>query len=202
MTPMFREPTPQEVQEFWAYMTTRFDTRVLDKRSSVDMQVVAMFLERIGAQDRERFMRGFTTTIGGTIYVPFDVGVEAPVWDLWTQTVICVHEHQHVVQDREKGGLGFEWDYITNSAARTQYEIEAYRGGNMEMNWRYRRIIPDVAHIARTLKTGYMCSDLDAEVAEKALLIAVRAIKAGAITTEAGEAAIEWLDPWSESQAA
>ena len=67
---------------------------------------------------RERpLLKNFTTTIGRRIYTPFEVGSPKGGWDLWHQIVICVHEHQHVVQhDRE--GLAYEVSYLADRRAR------------------------------------------------------------------------------------
>ena len=60
--------------------------------------------------------QNFTTTIGRRIYTPFEVGSPKGGWDLWHQIVICVHEHQHVVQhDR---GAGLRGGYLADRAAR------------------------------------------------------------------------------------
>ena len=114
-------------------------------------QVVAELLDLLGILDKQAFLNHYTTTLGTKIYVPHSIGSNLPGWDLWGQIIICVHEHVHVVQDRKAGGLAYEWAYVTNTAARTQYEVEAYRT-RMEIDWRYRRAMQTPKAIAATLK--------------------------------------------------
>lgn len=185
-------PTPGDVKDFWVYMTKRYGTRVVEKPNAAEMRIVAEFLDLLGILDKDVFMRNCTTTIGNVIHVPFGPGFVAPGWDLFGQIRICAHEHQHIVQDRKAGGLGFEWDYITSTAKRTVYEVEAYRTG-MELTWRYLQQIQLPKMIAAGLR-NYGCNNDDIKVAEKALALAIPAIKAGGLTTEAGQVAAAWLD--------
>lgn len=185
-------PTPGDVKDFWAYMQKRYGTTVVDKNNAAEMKIVAEFLDIIGILNKDDFLKKYTTTIGKTIYTPFSIGFDAPGWDLFGQIRICAHEHQHVVQYTERGGIAFQWDYAVSSAKRTMYEVEAYRTG-MELTWRYLRQMQDARAIAAGLR-NYGCSDDDIKVAEKALLLAIPTIKAGGLTTEAGRIAAEWLD--------
>ena len=99
---VFLDVEPEEVWSFWRFMQDHFRTTVVNKQNALETQVVARVLDTLGIQSKDRFLKNFTTTIGRCIYTPFEVGSPKGGWDLWSQIVVCVHEHQHVVQhDRE-----------------------------------------------------------------------------------------------------
>lgn len=185
-------PTSKDVKDFWQFMQKKYGTTVVQKKDAAEMKFVAEMLDLMGILDKQAFLAHYTTTLGTKIYVPHPIGSDLPGWDLWSQIIICVHEHVHVDQDNKAGGLAYEWAYVTNTAARTQYEVEAYRT-RMEIDWRYRHIVGTPKAIAATLK-NYACTPTDIKVAEKALALAVPAIKAGALTTDVSKVAAEWLD--------
>lgn len=185
-------PMPGDVKDFWTFMSGKYGTKVVQKTGSPEMKIVGEFLDLIGVLDQDAFMKNYTTTIGTVIYTPFIIGATYPNWDLFSQIRVCAHEHQHVFQYKQAGALQFTWDYVTNTARRTMYEVEAYRTG-MELTWRYLRQIQSAKAIAAGLK-NYGCNAEDIKVAEKALLLAVPSIKAGGLTTEVGRVAAEWLD--------
>ena len=58
------KPSPELVQAFWAHMSARYNTKIVDKASACEMQIAAWFLEKIGVLDAERFLSRYTTTIG------------------------------------------------------------------------------------------------------------------------------------------
>jgi hypothetical protein len=188
---MSAEIQPEEVIAFWRHMQERFGTTTVNKADAVEMQIVAGVLDALGILDKERFLQSFTTTLGRKIYTPFDVGSANAVWDLWDQVVVCVHEHQHVVQhDRE--GLSFELSYVADRAARARFEAEAYRS-NLEMHfWRFgtttrSRPLAELLH-------DYGCRPEDVEVAAHSLALSAISVRRGAVMNEATSAALEWLD--------
>jgi len=185
-------PTPGDVKDFWAFMSRKYGTKVVQKGNALEMKIVGGFLDLIGVLDKDTFMKNYTTTVGTIIYTPFIPGFAVPGWDLFAQIRVCAHEHQHVVQYKNAGALLFAWDYVTSTAKRTMYEVEAYRTG-MELTWRYLKQIQSAKAIAAGLK-NYGCTADDTMVAEKALLLAVPAIKAGGLTTSVGRVSAEWLD--------
>jgi hypothetical protein len=155
------------------------------------MQIVAGVLDALGILDKDRFLESFTTTLGRKIYTPFQVGSANEVWDLWDQVVVCVHEHQHVVQhDRE--GLSFEVSYVADRAARARFEAEAYRS-NLEMHfWRFGS--PMRSRPLAELLHDYGCRPEDVEVAAHSLALANVAVRRGAVLNEATRAALDWLE--------
>ncbi len=188
---VFVDIQPEEVWAFWRFMQDHYRTTVVNKRDALEMQLVAQALDALGIQSRDRFLRNFTTTLGRRIYTPFEVGSPRGGWDLWSQVVICVHEHQHVVQhDRE--GLSFEVSYLADRAARARWEAEAYRS-NLELHfWRYGTT-PSARRIAGVLG-DYGCRPEDVDVAAKSLALSAVSIRKGAVINEATHVALGWLD--------
>lgn len=188
---VFVDIQPEEVWAFWRFMQDHYRTTVVNKRDALEMQFVAQALDALGIQSRDRFLRNFTTTLGRRIYTPFEVGSPRGGWDLWSQVVICVHEHQHVVQhDRE--GLSFEVSYLADRAARARWEAEAYRS-NLELHfWRYGTT-PSARRIAEVLG-DYGCRPEDVDVAAKSLALSAVSIRKGAVINEATHVALGWLD--------
>ncbi len=188
---VFFDVRPEEVWAFWRFMQDHFRTTALNKRDALEMQLVAQALDALGIQSRYRFLRNFTTTIGRRIYTPFEVGVPRGGWDLWSQIVVCVHEHQHIVQhDRE--GLSFEVSYLADRAARGRWETEAYRS-NLELHfWRYGTT-PSALRLAEVL-SDYGCRPEDVEVAAKSLALSAVSVRKGAVLNEATHVALRWLD--------
>lgn len=188
---VFVDIQPEEVWAFWRFMQDHYRTTVVNKRDALEMQLVAQALDALGIQSRDRFLRNFTTTLGRRIYTPFEVGSPRGGWDLWSQVVICVHEHQHVVQhDRE--GLSFEVSYLADRAARARWEAEAYRS-NLELHfWRYGTT-PSARRIAEVLG-DYGCRPEDVDVAARSLALSAVSIRKGAVINEATHVALGWLD--------
>ena len=188
---VFVDIQPEEVWAFWRFMQDHYRTTVVNKRDALEMQLVAQALDALGIQSRERFLRNFTTTLVRRIYTPFEVGSPRGGWDLWSQVVICVHEHQHVVQhDRE--GLSFEVSYLADRAARARWEAEAYRS-NLELHfWRYGTT-PSARRMAEVL-SDYGCRPEDVDVAAKSLALSAVSIRKGAVINEATHVALGWLD--------
>ena len=188
---VFVDIQPEEVWAFWRFMQDHYRTTVVNKRDALEMRLVAQALDALGIQSRDRFLRNFTTTLGRRIYTPFEVGSPRGGWDLWSQVVICVHEHQHVVQhDRE--GLSFEVSYLADRAARARWEAEAYRS-NLEMQFWRTGTTPSAQRTASVLK-DYGCRDEDIEVTAKSLALSVVSVRKGAVINEATHVALGWLD--------
>ena len=188
---IFLDVQPEEVWAFWRFMQDHFRTSVINKSSALEMQLVARALNALGIQSRERFLKNFTTTIGRRIYTPFEVGSPKGGWDLWQQIVICVHEHQHIVQhDRE--GLSYEISYLADRASRARWEAEAYRS-NLELQFWRTGTTPSAQQTASVLK-DYGCRPEDIEVAAKSLALSAVSVRKGAVINEATHVALGWLD--------
>jgi hypothetical protein len=172
----YTELTPQMTKDFWDYMSDLYGTKILSKKDSS----VGSFLSLMKIQDKEKFMSKYTTTIGKTIYVSFDIGGTTDKNVLASQISTCVHEHQHVVQ-YNRGGFDFTLEYVFQHDQRAKLEAEAY-STNIEIYHWY------------TGKLDYGCDANDVLVAEKIMNANVKIIKYGGIIHEASKEAIAWLN--------
>jgi len=183
--------TSDLVSEFWKFMLTKFGTTVGNKSDAVEMQIVATLLGSLGITDKEKFLNNFTTTIGKKIYTPFEIGIESSNWNLWSQIVICVHEHQHVIQYNEKGTI-YEIEYLTSRNSRALFEVEAYRS-NLEMNyWRYGK--SKSARETAELLRNYGCDNDEIELAFKSLSLINSSVRQNIVVNESSKVAIDWLN--------
>lgn len=185
-------PFPADVQDFWSFMLARHGMHVVNKNDSKMMKIVGESLDLMGIQDKDDFMKRFTTTVFGRVYTPFEIGVESDGWSLWQQIRILPHEIRHDVQRKNVGAIGYEWDYTTSSAARANYECDAM-SIDMLLEWRYQDRMLSPREMALTLK-GYACSDMDIKVSEKQLAMAAKMIRRGAILPDPAREACEWID--------
>jgi hypothetical protein len=182
--------TSDLVQQLWTHMETTYGSE-LARKDTPEMQLIANMLEEIGVMDTESFLLRFTTTLGNTIYIPFEIGVETERYNLLSQIIICVHEHQHVKQFNDAGPK-FSFDYLADSSHRAAYEVEAMKC-NMEIYFWFTGEMLDVARLANKLKR-YACTDDDIAVSLKALQMISKTVERGGISSDAGKVAIEWLN--------
>lgn len=188
---MTNSPTTAHVTNFWAAMQAHYATRVIDKSNAAEMRLAAAFLERIHVLDAASFMERFTTIIGRRIYAPFTPGIATPRHSLWSQIVVCTHEHQHVEQHDREGKIRFSSRYLLSPAARAAYEAEAYCC-NLELHYWHTGEIPDTRELADRLM-HYGVRKRDIEAAHQTLSQAARKIQAGQSITLAAQRAIDWL---------
>ncbi|HMA91698.1 MAG TPA: hypothetical protein VKP30_03385 [Polyangiaceae bacterium] len=185
------EPPDAVVSAFWKHMQSHYGTSLVNKLSSVEMNLLSQALDTLGILKKVEFLENFTTTIGRCIYVPFEPGVPRAGWDLWSQVVICVHEHQHVEQQRRLG-IEYEARYLADRASRAEFETEALRS-NLELAYWRTGKIPSTKALANTL-SNYCCSAGDIAVASKQLALSALSIRCGAVLNEASKVALDWLD--------
>jgi hypothetical protein len=188
---MSNEVRPEQVYLFWEMMQQHYDSEVLDKPTAMEMRVLGWLLDLFCVVDRKTFLERFTTTIGRRIYIPFFVGVDHSRHPLWSQIGTCVHEHQHIVQ-LDRDGVRFTIDYLFDQASRAAYEAEAYTC-NQELHFWRTGELRSPRKLAEKLRY-YGCRETDIAVAESQLIAASRAIRGGAVITEAGQVAIAWLE--------
>jgi hypothetical protein len=181
---------PADVRAFWDYMTAHYGTSVLNKQDALEMRLVARLLGALGIVDRDSFLQQFTTTIGRRIYIPFTIG-DAATLDLWSQLILCVHEHQHVVQ-HDQLGLRYELTYVTSKPRRARYEAEAYRSELELAAWRGRPS-PNPHQLALML-SSYGVDDADRAMAARLFASWDVSIRHGAVLGEASRIAIAWLN--------
>lgn len=184
------------VQSLWKYMQEKYDSEVVDKDDSVAMKAVAIILNALKIQDKETFMKKFTTTIDRAIYTPFEIGVETQSFSYWSQIAICVHEHQHIEQSLRVGWFTFMGKYLASSSDRACYEAEAY-GCDLEMlSWANSQDFNFAYYIDRCCSglTSYGCNEEDIIMAKQILSARADLISQGTIETQAAKLAIKWLE--------
>ena len=96
---------PEEVWAFWRFMrtTSARASSTSGARSRCSSSRAAS--KRSASVSKDRFLKNFTTTIGPAHPHAVRGRLAQGGWDLWHQVVICVHEHQHVVQHDRRAGL-------------------------------------------------------------------------------------------------
>lgn len=119
------EITPEFVRTLWGHLEDEHRSKVIPKAESWIMKIASRISARRTSMTREEFLTNYATTIGRRIYLPFELGVDAPRWSLRTQALLGTHEHTHVVQWRERP-MRFWYRYATDTRARALYEAEAY----------------------------------------------------------------------------
>ncbi len=155
------------------------------------MRSVGTLLQTVRIMEHERFMKGFTTVIGHTIYAPWDPG-DAGTATLVRQLDTGIHEHQHIVQLKRDGYARFWTTYVASSRARAIYEAEAYTCG-LELNWWLYERTADPGEIAAIL-LDYGCSRADVQAATEVLAANLARIQAGETITESFGLSRTWLE--------
>jgi len=177
------------VKSFWEFMRVHYNFHVLKKSDSRGMILIGEALDSMGIQDADTFLSRYTTTIGASIYVPFDIG--AGSYDnLLSQIETCVHECVHIEQFR-KARAAFIARYLGNTADRADYEAEAYLT-NIEMHFFLTGKLLNPRSLASNL-IEYGCSDVDVSVVAKKLSMGADLVKDGAMISGPTLTAVKWL---------
>ncbi|MFP4597500.1 MAG: hypothetical protein ACLFVJ_04560 [Persicimonas sp.] len=182
--------TSEQTKTLWREMCAHYGTRVVPKSGSPLMRGVGAGLHVIRIMDYRTFMDRYTTVLGRRIYPWFDIG-EGDEDALWYQAVVCVHEHQHVVQARREGFVGFSIPYLLSPKRRALLEAEAYRC-NLEMHWWKNAEMPDPDRLAGRLEQ-YGCGQKAVAAARDYLQAAAKEVRQGEVLNEASRFAIDLL---------
>lgn len=189
------ELSAQDTRVFWAEMCEAFGTRVIQKESAWEMRASGRVLGALGVMPREVFMRRYTTVWGGRIYPCFDLG-QGDAHARWGQVVVCVHEHQHVVQFKARGFGIYAARYMADSRFRASMEAEAYLT-QLELNFWRNGVMPDAQRLANGLE-AYGCRVSDVRHAQRILEDGARALMQGARgLTQANQWALSWLERYT-----
>ncbi len=186
------DPTPDLVRRFYAHMAAEYGATVKPKATAWEMRAAGKFLGAIGIVDAGAFATQFVTTIGSTVFVPYEPGDDAS-WTLWSQITTLTHECQHIKQ-RSLRGLDYEVSYLSSKAKRSHIEAEAY-ATNVELHfWRTGSIEPWVIdHLAGHM-ASYGVSAVDVSVLRKHLEMIAVGARRGVVVSHAARTAIAWLD--------
>lgn len=178
------------VTGLWDHLSLETGSRKFDKASAYEMQVISLQLDKMGVLDKELFLHSFTTTIGKSIYFPFEPGVETAEFPLLSQCCIIAHEHQHVfqlAQDHER----FAWMYIYDKNYRANQEADALMT-SMEVYYYLTGIVRNPKEMAQHL-IHYNCSTDQIAVVEQHLAISKSIVAKNGIETRSGKMTISYL---------
>lgn len=185
----------QVAQEFGTFMCQHFNTKIEPKETSEIMKATAlgMDLARMfgvgGLASGEDFLTRFTTTLGGTIYMPPKVRE-----DPFQFMEVLTHECQHVAQFHKRG-FDFSWLYLTEPEVRVKEEADAYAGGISVTAWLLEGFDPNwyTDSVAESLVNSYHVAPQDADLAKQVLKSHFVSVKHGVRMSEAARVAVEWL---------
>lgn len=181
----------QDTCAFWDHMCEAFGTRVIQKDQAWEMRASGRVLGALGVMPREVFMGRYTTVWGRRLYPCFEVG-QGDAHARWGQVVVCVHEHQHVVQFQRQGFGLYAARYMADSRFRASMEAEAYLT-QLELNFWRNGVMPDAARLANGLES-YGCRPGDVRHARRVLEDGARALEGGARgLTRANQWALSWF---------
>lgn len=179
----------EQTVEFVNYMVRKYNMSVVQKATSKEMKAIAWALDMMGIKDKKEFMERYTTTIGNTVYVNFDIG-KGNQSQLISQIKTFVHEAQHMEQLR-RNPARYTIGYLTSSTKRSHYETDAYRT-NQEMHYFFYGRTIRLSSFIDTLR-GYNIGEGDLHVAKKHLKVSTKLIKQGLIISGVSKDAIKWF---------
>jgi hypothetical protein len=186
------EIRPEIVRAYADHMSRAYGATIAPKASSAAMKAAGAFLRAFGFGLGARWETHVVTTMGRTIFVPFDLGVGG-VWSPWEQIATIAHECQHV-HDGTAGGLARDLGYLFSTSDRTHAEATAVVT-SMELHWwRYGTIERWWTRTRAEALHGYGVSDADVEHIFAHLLAAAPTVRRGGFVSHVGETAIAWLD--------
>ena len=182
--------TKQLVSDLMVDALQMFDFRWKAKEDSVFMDTVAGALDLMGIIDKQMFMDRFTTTIGRTIYAPFQ-WTEGDAAELWNHVKTLVHELTHVRQHNADPVL-FPARYLADRSWRAQYEAEAFTA-DLQMHFWMTGQVYDVNTRASVLLNYGLDNDHCNYVASHLASVA-ETIKDGGQVSYVATWACEWLE--------
>lgn len=184
--------TPDIVRGLWGHLGQKYRTRVIHKGTAKEMLLIGEAMDMMGLMNKETFAHRMTTTVGRTIYIPFELGYASNDHPLESQLIIGAHEHQHVVQlDAPGGGMKYGISYLMDSTWRAAYEAEAYRV-SLTLKYYLEGVMPDLNVYVETLKS-YQTTQKDRDFVREYLRLSLPTLKNGGIPDVAAQVSIEWL---------
>lgn len=158
---------------------------VVDKPSSLEMQIAAVVLQAVGILNADDFLTKFSTTIGNIIYLARNL-------DPLQTVFVLAHEGQHVRQWYEHP-FTFIVVYL-QSAGRAALEGEAYTT-TAECYWLFfgSKGVPAPQNIAASLPVAYGLSSNEGNAAFTMIEQGVTSCVSGGPTTTLGRWTAEWF---------
>lgn len=176
------------------FLSRKYKTSYASRKDSLAMRAAAQFLTFFGAvKDPSEFLENYATTVGHTIYLPFDIG-DFSKFPEWTQCTTLCHEHQHIVISNRMGSFSYLWNYA-RSAKRSMIEAECY-ATLIELNWHVKNIHTDPHKLAAVLDNAYSCSSQEIAKVESFLSTVKKKVEAGGFVTEIGQLTVPMFKKW------
>ena len=167
---------------------------VCDKETSDIMKAVAFGMDigskfTSGIPTGSSFMTNYATTLGPVVFLPQSIR-DNPL----SLCEVITHEAQHVLQFQSTG-LEFAWFYLTDSAARAQFEADAYASGIAVRCW-LTGVVPQtlVASVVASLVLGYHLRPEDTTYAEAAIKSHMASLASGLVMTKSARIALAYLN--------
>ena len=190
--------TKQIVIEYHGFMVEQFDVHLIFRKDDIPPKVFDVFTA-MDSFCTDTFLDRYAITIpnpfGKTlIYLPWVAGVVTRV-SLYNQVRRLAHECQHAVQIKHEGDTHFAASYLGSPAMRANYESLAMHP-ELEIHfWYYGKpaTAKTLSSMANKLK-AYRCGADDIAVTEKHLVAYNKIVARGSVSSEAGKAAIGWLE--------
>jgi hypothetical protein len=162
------------------------------RASTKNMQrAIHWALDAMGVESPLRFLKHHGLTIIETIHVPFVPGAASRQWTPVDQVLLAVHEHHHVWQAEEYGGIVYAAGYLTKPQMRAHLEAEAYRA-TMELQQWLTGETPSAVQYSKDL-IQYGCGTDEVRYCNSFLEQSLSAIHAGRIQSPVAQLAIDWL---------
>ena len=181
---------PTEVVNLWNALAEKFQLRLIDKRDSQEMLFLGEVLEQLGVMDQQAFLERYATTIGRSVYLPFELG-DPESRSLLSQAMTICHEAQHGHQHSTKGRSRWAIKYVADPAFRGAEEAEALTTG-CEVYFLLTGKVLDPRPQAEKL-IHYALGEDDIDTVAKRLNSTFKTVKAGGIITDAGKVARDFF---------
>ena len=190
--------TKQIVIDYHDFMVEKFGVRLIFRKDDIPPDVFDVF-PTLDQFCEETFLDHYAITIpnpfGKTlIYLPWIAGSSTRV-SLYDQVRRLAHECEHAVQIRHDGDTHFAASYLGNPALRANYEALAMHA-ELDVHFWYTgksATAQTLSRMASKLK-AYRCGADDIAVTEKHLVAYNKIVARGSVSSEAGKAAIGWLE--------
>ncbi len=176
-----------------AHLAVTLGAAVINKEESPLMKAVAFGFDvgsvfTSGVPKGDDFMSRYATTIARDIYLPKSIR-ENPL----SLCEVMTHECEHVLQYASTN-VEFAWFYLTDQAARAQFEADAYASGIAVRCWLTgEKPEGNIPWVLDSLVKAYHLRPEDKTYAEAALKSHVASINSGICMTRSARTAIEFL---------
>ena len=139
--------TSLNIKKFYIQMAALYDASFINKEDSNLMKAVGLFLDTITVMDKEIFLKQYTTTFWGKIYLSYEVGeIPSSIKDneklinqeFISQISTLIHELHHVLQFKQNPFI-MPLEYLLDHSKRAMFEAQAWSSG---IEFKYLQGIP------------------------------------------------------------